>query len=132
MQEDDNVRSALGCNQRSSVSRDTEISRCERLSRTKKLSHSGPPELETQPRKIVNTKSDVKQRRAQPGVALWRRVRARVHRCGVVGLGIAGERSSITDDNLGYYWTEIHAKIFLGPWLVNLHVPISRQRVLPF
>jgi hypothetical protein len=55
-----------------------------------------------------------------------------VHRCGVIGLGIVGERSSITDDKLGYYWTEIHAKIFLGPWLVNLHVPISRQRELPF
>ena len=80
----------------------------------------------------MNTQEDVKQRRAQPGVALWRLVRARVHRCGVVGLGVAGERQGITDDKLGYYWTEIHAKIFVGPWLVNLHFPISRQRELPF
>lgn len=60
------------------------------------------------------------------------RVSARVHKAGIFGFGFAGERSCITDDNLGYYWTEIHAKIFLGPWLVNLHFPISRLRELPF
>ena len=64
--------------------------------------------------------------------SLWRLVRARVHRGGVVGLGIAAERCGITDGKCGYYWTEIHAKIFLGPWLVNLHFPITKRTELPF
>lgn len=66
------------------------------------------------------------------GVVLHRLVRARVHRVGVFGLGFAGERVGITDHKAGYYWSEVSVKIYLGPWMVNLHFPITRLREVPF
>lgn len=74
----------------------------------------------------------MKQNGRNRGIALWPLVRARVHRAGVYGLGIACEHQSITDDNVGRYWTELHAKIFIGPWLINIHLPISKINELPF
>lgn len=55
-----------------------------------------------------------------------------MHRVGVFGLGFAGERVGITDHKAGYYWSEVSVKIYLGPWMVNLHFPITRLREVPF
>jgi hypothetical protein len=45
-----------------------------------------------------------------------------------LGLGVAGELSVLCDDRVMWMWTNLHIKVYLGPWIWLINLPVSRRR----
>jgi len=44
------------------------------------------------------------------------------------GVGVAGETYTVCDDKIMWAWTNLHIKVYLGPWIWLVNLPVSGRR----